>query len=510
MLEKRDTRFHPLGLIVSFTLIGLATLLSFVWERDLGPPGVVILFFLTVVLSSYWYGLYASLLASGLAVASLNYFFIEPRHTFFVATTENWVSLAGLLAVSLLVSSLNFRLNQAKSVAEQTRLHSDLARELLEVLTSQDTREQILSIGAERAARILSTDVMLLKRVEHRFKTLHSQGPEFSFEPKVLQFVGDHGSIAGPDTGSHESLNYWVVPLEPPSTESTVLLVKVPYASGTRKLSDQSALLRLARLVAQQISLALAQERSRRNAYDAIKERDEVTRRNQLLASIAHDMRTPLSTIVSSADILTKTVSDHRSRALLTTIIDEATQMGRVTENALAMVRLQWGRRLISADWQSIEEIIGVVVSRYRNRVGQLPAVATFVDSNLPLVWVDGPLFSQLLDNLLQNAVRHSESNEPIDIGARKIEESIEISVMDRGVGFSDEVLVAFEAIKSDSSPSTDSTPLGLGLAICNAIAGAHGAEIRLSNATAAQSGAATGGIASVLLPVNAILKVNL
>ena len=70
-------------------------------------------------------------------------------------------------------------------------------------------------------------------------------------------------------------------------------------------------------------------------------------------------------------------------------------------------------------------------------------------------------------------------------------------------------MLVAFEAIKSDSSPSTDSTPLGLGLAICNAIAGAHGAEIRLSNATAAQSGAATGGIASVLLPVNAILKVN-
>ena len=509
MLEKRDTRFHPLGLIVSLTLIGLATLLSFVWERDLGPPGVVILFFLTVVLSSYWYGLYASLLASVLAVASLNYFFIEPRHTFFVATTENWVSLAGLLVVSLLVSSLNFRLNQAKSVAEQTRLHSDLARELLEALTSQDTRERILSVGAERAAKILGTDVMLLKRVAHRFKTLHSQGSEFSFEPKVLQFVGDHGSIAGPDTGSHESLNYWVVPLEPPSTEATVLLVKVPYGSGIRKLSDQLALLRLTRLIAQQISLALAQERSRRNAMDAIKERDEVTRRNQLLASIAHDMRTPLSTIVSSAHILTEAATDHRGRALLATIIDEATQMGRVTENALSMVRLQWGRRLISADWQSIEEIIGVVVSRYRNRVGQLPAVATLVDSNLPLVWVDGPLFSQLLDNLLQNAVRHSESNEPIDISARKIQDLIEIKVMDRGVGFSNEVLVAFEAMKGDSSPSTDSTPLGLGLAICNAIAGAHGAEIRLSNATAAQSGAATGGIASVLLPVNAILKVN-
>jgi two-component system sensor histidine kinase KdpD len=394
-------------------------------------------------------------------------------------------------------------------VAEQTRLHSDLARELLEALTSQDTRERILSVGAERAAKILGTDVMLLKRVEHRFKTLHSQGSEFSFEPKVLQFVGDHGSIAGPDTGSHESLNYWVVPLEPPSTDATVLLVKVPYGSGIRKLSDQLALLRLTRLIAQQISLALAQERSRRNAMDAIKERDEVTRRNQLLASIAHDMRTPLSTIVSSAHILTEAATDHRGRALLATIIDEATQMGRVTENALSMVRLQWGRRLISADWQSIEEIIGVVVSRYRNRVGQLPAVATLVDSNLPLVWVDGPLFSQLLDNLLQNAVRHSESNEPIDISARKIQDLIEIKVMDRGVGFSNEVLVAFEAMKGDSSPSTDSTPLGLGLAICNAIAGAHGAEIRLSNATQAQSGATTGGIAAVLLPVSAILKTN-
>jgi two-component system sensor histidine kinase KdpD len=113
-------------------------------------------------------------------------------------------------------------------------------------------------------------------------------------------------------------------------------------------------------------------------------------------------------------------------------------------------------------------------------------------------VWLDGALFSQLIDNLLQNAVRHSQSMAPIHVGARHVGESIEIIVKDSGVGFSEGVLKAFRELRGNDFSGTDGSPLGLGLSICNAIAKAHSADLRLEN----WHGPTSGGIAKILIPM--------
>jgi two-component system, OmpR family, sensor histidine kinase KdpD len=112
--------------------------------------------------------------------------------------------------------------------------------------------------------------------------------------------------------------------------------------------------------------------------------------------------------------------------------------MAKITDNVLTMVRLTEGPDSpLRADWESLEEIIGDVVSRHRQRdFMNVPlSIRTHVPADLPLVWVDGPLISQFLDNVLDNAARHAPQG-VVDIRVRTSEEGWVLDVEDAWPGF--------------------------------------------------------------------------
>jgi len=193
--------------------------------------------------------------------------------------------------------------------------------------------------------------------------------------------------------------------------------------------------------------------------------------RHSILASLSHDLRTPLAALVGLADTLVLAnpqlppPHDETARALR----DQAQSLAEMVNNLLELARLTQGRQPLNLEWQPLEEIVGAAIQRLGPVLKAHP-VSVDLDPNLPLLEFDAILLERVLGNLLDNAAKHTPPGTPVFVGAHVQGDVAEVSVRDSGPGF-----------PSDSSSETP-VPHGLGLSICQAIVTAHGGKLWREN----------------------------
>jgi two-component system, OmpR family, sensor histidine kinase KdpD len=160
-----------------------------------------------------------------------------------------------------------------------------------------------------------------------------------------------------------------------------------------------------------------------------------------------------------------------------------------LTDNTLQLARLDAPGVQLRCDWESAEELVGTVLRRARERFAQRTLRAR-LEPDLPLLWCDAILLSQLLDNLVDNAIKYSADDAPVELLVRRQGEQVLIAVRDRGPGIApawrERVFDVFhrgaDAMQADADQQVAlSRPgVGVGLAVCRAIARVHGGELRL------------------------------
>lgn len=212
--------------------------------------------------------------------------------------------------------------------------------------------------------------------------------------------------------------------------------------------------------------------------------------RNTLLTSISHDYRTPLTTVMSAASLIAEQagrVPSEQVAQLANTILDEAKHLNRMTSNTLQLANLDSRKVDIKLNWESVEEILGTVCLRARrNHPGR--TVEIHLPDNLPLVLCDAILLDQLFDNLIDNGLRHSAADKPLQLIAQIAGERLQILVRDFGSGISDEwkdrVFDIFQRIESPLAPVDGGRHrgIGVGLAVCRAIAQVHDGFIQITD----------------------------
>ena len=224
---------------------------------------------------------------------------------------------------------------------------------------------------------------------------------------------------------------------------------------------------------------AMARQRLAASMRAAQEEAQHQQVQSTFLAAISHDLRTPLAAIVGAASSLL-TQRDKLGAAeqerLLGSIAGEAAYLSTVTENTLQLVRLQSSAQGIRRDWESMEEIVGAVLARVRlHDAGR--RITSKVPEGLPLVKADPVLIAQLLTNLLDNALKHTAG--AIDLVVTGNPGELVVSVKDRGAGIPEaEQAGIFEPwARGDQAGPRGA---GLGLALCRAIAQAHGGRLTL------------------------------
>jgi two-component system sensor histidine kinase KdpD len=171
---------------------------------------------------------------------------------------------------------------------------------------------------------------------------------------------------------------------------------------------------------------------------------------------------------------------------MLQTVVDESHRLSRQVDNLLDMARLDSGAIALNRDWQVLEELVGVALSRLRR---ELPgrSIHVQIPADFPLLWVAGDLIEQMFVNLLENAIRYTPSGSRLEITAQHCGELAEIRFADNGPGLpsGSESKIFDKFFRGRTKVADGQRGIGLGLAICQAIVRAHGGQITAANRAA-------------------------
>jgi two-component system sensor histidine kinase KdpD len=237
----------------------------------------------------------------------------------------------------------------------------------------------------------------------------------------------------------------------------------------------------LGREHAQALCALLGQTLARIKSAAAMRASQAEVQRQQVqgtfLAAISHDLRTPLAAVVGAASSLQsqgERLSAAERERLLGSIVSEASYLSTVTENTLQLVQLTNAAQPLRRGWESMEEIVGAVLGRMRLRDTN-HRIAARVPPGLPLIEADPVLLAQLVSNLLDNALKYSTG--AIELRVQATPSQLQVSVEDCGN------TIAAERYESLFQPynrgdHAGQRGAGLGLALCRAIATAHGASL--------------------------------
>lgn len=200
--------------------------------------------------------------------------------------------------------------------------------------------------------------------------------------------------------------------------------------------------------------------------------------RSALLASISHDLRTPLAVITGASSSLAEggeRLSADERHALAQSVFQHSRDMSELVDKVLQMTRLETGAIALERDWASLGEIAASVLRRLSERLAS-HMVMVDLPHDLPLVRVDAALIEQVLGNLLENAARHTPPRTLVRLRAERSEGALVVSVEDFGAGLTEED--AAKLFTKFHHGAGERGGVGLGLAICEAIVRLHQGRI--------------------------------
>ncbi|MEQ9107118.1 MAG: DUF4118 domain-containing protein [Limnobacter sp.] len=422
-----------------------------------------------------------SLALSALAVLMFNYQMVPPVHTFHVDLHEHGILLITMMGVSWLVTYL---LRRQKQIA--AREHEQAQRTLQLMQWSEQLRE------VEDPQTLLPQLVQLVRTLAENCRSvvLGFQEPELPAGTTLnkLQLEGFQACLKenkalGKSTGRYENLDDLYLPMRGKSNAYGVCLCLGDSADfdGQLWVRDVQALL-------DQMGLACERRENLLRAQSARELAQNQKTRSLFLTSIAHDQRTPLASIMTSASAIleqAEQLSKEEIRHYAELIHDESEQVARLTDNTLTLARLSGDQVQVPMQLESVEDMVAAVFQRLRQRrQPHLPTVK--VQAGLPLLNCNMVLVEQVLDNLIDNAIKHSGAPHTVELNVARREGEVLFDVTDRGKGMNAEQIALGDRSRG----------LGIGLQLCLAVAQFHAGRLVFS------SQAGSGLLASFALPV--------
>ncbi len=461
-------------LFILLVIISVITLSAVQCYGSLGFTGISMLYLLLVVCVAYYFSTELSVLVALSSFLILNYFFVEPKFTFQVAHVASWASLMSFLVVSMVVSSLVKRLKLETIKLNEAYSRANMLRLLAEKLGLAEHTSALLVQSQDWFQSMFDHPIFIIKE-----ESLLKGDFKLSAEHiNAIVWVKANGKMLGAGTENWPDADYWIVPFNRLSSNDPVVFIPNLDAGVTANTIET------VKLATSQISAAYQQLLQREKMQCVEQQAQEASIKSTLLASIAHDMRTPLTSILGAATTLNQTdlIMNHADMRQLTNIINsQAKHLARTTENILSLVRLaSVSKQTIAMTLLSPDEIIASIVDLYQHE----SKVTFIVKSNHADLFIKAnhDLLVLALNNLVVNAIQANEENKtslsPIHIEVAHLDSKIMISVADHGKGFSE----GFNASMIETFSSTRPKGFGLGLPIVLAIAKLHDASLCFVN----------------------------
>ncbi|MGJ7518683.1 DUF4118 domain-containing protein [Pseudomonas baetica] len=459
-----------------------ASALAWAVASVLALPNISLVFLAAVLLVAVRSSLGPALFCAALSFLTYDFLFIPPNFSFHIQREEDVLTLLFFLLMAALTGNLAARqrrqLQALRDTQEETTELLDLSRKL----TAATDRQAVVNAAAHHLEGWSDLQLCLLNRDGQNGWKVETGGPlEFSeAERAAADWAWQHDQPAGAGTGTLPFGRWWWWPL---SVEDGPLALLGVCAKEGQTLTGQRR--RLLTALSQPLAQALARAQLADDLEAARLHGETEQLRSALLASVSHDLRTPLTSMRGSIDSLLalgEAIPLEDRRELLEGTRDEAERLDRYIQNLLDMTRLGHGALKLARDWVSPADIVGSALNRLRAVLAPLQ-VMTEVPAQLPLLFVHAALIEQALINVLENAARFSPSHGRLQLKAGADDTELFFSVSDEGPGIPEaEREKIFDMFYTAARGDRGGQGTGLGLAICQGMVGAHGGRISVAD----------------------------
>ncbi|TMU80277.1 sensor histidine kinase KdpD [Pseudomonas fluorescens] len=460
----------------------LASALAWAVSSVLPLPNISLVFLAAVLLVAVRSSLGPALACAALSFLTYDFLFIPPNFSFSIQREEDVLTLLFFLLMAALTGNLAARQRRQLQALRDTQEETSELLDLSRKLTAATDRQAVVSAAAQHLNGWSDLQLCLLNRDGQGGWKVETGGPlQFTeAERAAADWAWQHDQPAGMGTGTLPFGRWWWWPL---SVEDGPLALLGVCAKEGQTLSGQRR--RLLTALSQPLAQALARAQLADDLEAARLHGETEQLRSALLASVSHDLRTPLTAMRGSIDSLLalgEAIPLEDRRELLEGTRDEAERLDRYIQNLLDMTRLGHGALKLARDWVSPADIIGSSLNRLRAVLAPLQ-VSTDVPAELPLLFVHAALIEQALVNVMENAARFSPVHGRLQLSAGANDEEIFFSVSDEGPGIpEDERAKIFDMFYTAARGDRGGQGTGLGLAICQGMVGAHGGRISVAD----------------------------
>jgi K+-sensing histidine kinase KdpD len=447
--DRSPVAAYALALAASAAAVGVAALA----QRFLGLRDLSLVFMLAVVLVAARTDTGPATLAALLSFLGYNFFFIEPRYSFYIEANHALITVFLFLAAAIIAGRMAARLSRQLDALQEAKRYAEARQSLSQRLALADDEDAVLE--AARTAFVDALDAQVWSQLA---------------DPRSVS----HG-VAGHRTV--EDQGWWFLPLNGPNGQLGTLGLRLAEGAPPLVETDRET----ARAMTADVVQALLRTRLAGALADERLAREAERTRSALLASVSHDLRTPLASIIGAAESLEcfgDALAPEERAALLETVREEGQRLDRYIQNLLDMTRLGHGSMALHVDWNGIDELIGSAVERLQ-RTRPDARIEVSLPAALAPVRLHGALVEQAIYNLLDNATKFAGMAQPIHIEVLQSPDAIDVRVSDSGPGIAvDRRTRVFEMFDTDAGGDRKARGTGLGLAICKAIMEAHGGHV--------------------------------
>ena len=475
--------------------LGVVTVVLLAARDELNEAHVALVYLLVVQGASARSGRAIGLTVAGIAFLCFDVLFIPPYGTLVVASALGWLVLAAFLATSVVAAQL-FERARAEAAAARARAAEidGLAALGAETLNAGRADEALGAVAVViRSALALESCAMFMcddgrapvelvrrdqpavpARVRRRVDSLVERVARAG-APLAIRFNGVADPLSAADvasaldgvTGDAREL---LLPLR--VRDRVVGVLALSRAAGFALAPAQrrflGALSYYAALGVERVRLVASAEHA-----DALREAGRL--KDAVVASVSHDLRTPLTTIKALAHDL---AAEGDERAA--TIEEEADRLNMFVTDLLDLSRLNSGTIRLALEANEAEDLLGAALQRVGGATGTR-AIRVTLDEYEPLLFgrFDFAQTLRALVNLIENALKYSPSEHPVDVSVRRTGEWLRFSVADRGTGVApDERERIFEPFYRPPGSAPDVGSAGLGLSIVRAVMEAQGGHV--------------------------------
>ncbi len=487
----RDISFSVYDLIISVSFLIVATLIGYLFSKlGFTEANIITVYILAVLLISILtkHRIY-SLISSIVSIILFNFFFTVPHFTLRAYSSGYPATFAIMFISAFISSTLAIKLKSQAKQSAQAAFRTKILFDTNQLLQKADSKEAIIDETANQLIKLLGRSIVIYP-VENNVLTepviynVDENKPLdmdlITSEKNIAKWVLEHNHHAGASTKNFSNAKEMYLSVR--VNDNVYGVVGIDISGKPLDTFENSVMLS----ILGECGLTLENNKNAREKEEAaILAKNEQLRSN-LLRSISHDLRTPLTSISGNADNLLSNgdaFSDKEKKQIYKDIYDDSMWLINLVENLLSITRIEDKQARLKFSSEVIDEIINEALNHIYKR--NTNHHINFCSSDeIILVNVDVRLIVQVIINIVDNAIKYTPDGSEIIISTKRKDNMLYVSIADNGTGIPDEEKEkVFDMFYAGATKIADSRrSIGLGLALCKSIISAHGGEITLTD----------------------------